>query len=81
MPAHCPECGTEVVRPEGEALRYCPNRACPAQIFRLLTHFASRGAMDIEGRGESMAYQLLNVDIEGVALVKDIADVYSLSKE
>ena len=38
---------------------YCPNRACPAQIFRLLTHFAGRGAMDIEGLGESLATQLL----------------------
>src|SRR5690606_6113336 len=38
MPTHCPVCGTEVVRPEGEAMRYCPNRACPAQIFRLLVH-------------------------------------------
>jgi DNA ligase (NAD+) len=81
MPTHCPECGTEVVRPEGEAMRYCPNRSCPAQIFRLLTHFASRGAMDIEGLGESMAYQLLNVAVDGQPLVEDIAGVYSLTKE
>ena len=81
MPTHCPECGTEVVRPEGEAMRYCPNRACPAQIFRLLTHFASRGAMDIEGLGESMAYQLLNVEVDGKPLVEDVAGVYSLTKE
>jgi DNA ligase (NAD+) len=81
MPANCPECGTPVVRPAGEAMRYCPNRACPAQIFRLLTHFASRGAMDIEGLGESMAYQLLTVPVDGEPLVKDVADVYSLKKE
>jgi DNA ligase (NAD+) len=55
---------------------YCPNRACPAQIFRLLGHFASRGAMDIEGLGESMAAQLLES-----GLVKDVADVYSLTTE
>jgi DNA ligase (NAD+) len=81
MPKTCPECGTEVVRPEGEAMSYCPNRSCPAQIFRLLTHFASRGAMDIEGLGESMAYQLLNTKVDGEDLVRDIADVYSLTKD
>ena len=76
MPRECPVCGTPVVRPEGEAMTYCPNRACPAQIFRLLTHFTSRGAMDIEGLGESMASTLLR---EG--LVEDLADLYSLTKE
>ena len=81
MPKTCPECGTEVVRPVGEAMSYCPNRSCPAQIFRLLTHFASRGAMDIEGLGESMAYQLLNARVEGEPLVDDIGDVYSLTKD
>lgn len=76
MPSHCPVCETAVVRPEGEVMSYCPNRACPAQIFRLLTHFASRGAMDIEGLGESMAQQLLEN-----SLVRDIGDVYSIRKE
>jgi DNA ligase (NAD+) len=76
MPKKCPVCGTEVVRPEGEVRTYCPNRKCPAQNFRLLTHFASRGAMDIEGLGESMAQQLLDSK-----LVEDIAEVYSLTKE
>jgi DNA ligase (NAD+) len=76
MPRTCPVCDTPVVRPEGEAMRYCPNRACPAQIFRLLTHFTSRGAMDIEGLGESLADQLLKS-----GLVSDVADVYFLTKE
>ncbi len=76
MPKDCPTCGTPVVRPEGEVMSYCPNRACPAQIFRLLTHFAGRGAMDIEGLGESMADQFLRS-----GLVKDLADVYSLTVE
>ena len=82
MPTECPVCGTPVVRPEGEAMRYCPNRACPAQIFRLLVHFASRGAMDIEGLGESMAQQLLNARRDdGSALVEDVADIYFLEKD
>jgi DNA ligase (NAD+) len=76
MPKRCPVCDTPVVRPAGEAMSYCPNRKCPAQIFRLLVHFASRGAMDIEGLGESMAAQLLDS-----GLVKDLADVYFLTKE
>jgi len=76
MPAKCPVCGHDVVKPEDEVRTYCPNRACPAQIFRLLTHFASRGAMDIEGLGESMAQQLLQS-----GLVGDIGDVYDLTKD
>ena len=76
MPKKCPECGTEVVKPEGEVRTYCPNRQCPAQTFRLLTHFAGRGAMDIEGLGESMAYQLMNAK-----LVEDVGDLYKLTKE
>ena len=54
-------------------MTYCPNRTCPAQIFRLLTHFAGRGAMDIEGLGESMADQLLRN-----GLVNDLADLFTL---
>ena len=76
MPKKCPECGTEVVKPEGEVRTYCPNRQCPAQTFRLLTHFAGRGAMDIEGLGESMAYQLMNAK-----LVEDVGDLYKLTKK
>jgi DNA ligase (NAD+) len=76
MPERCPSCDTPVVRPEGEVMRYCPNRRCPAQLFRLLFHFAGRGAMDIEGLGESLAWQLLEA-----GLVKDLADVFSLTLE
>ncbi len=75
MPANCPACQTPVVRPAGEAMRYCPNRACPAQIFRLLCTFAAQ-AMDIEGMGESLCDQLLRS-----GLVKDLADVFYLSLE
>ena len=76
MPAECPSCGTAVSRDEGEAALYCPNTACPAQRARLLEHFASRGAMDIEGLGERMAWLLYN---EG--LVTTAADVYALTVE
>src|SRR3989337_3037199 len=57
-------------------MRSCPNRACPAQIFRLLFHFSGRGGMDIEGLGESLASQLLES-----GLVKDLGDIYRLKKE
>ena len=76
MPAKCPACGTKVVRPEGEVMRYCPNPACPAQTFRLLEHFVSRGAMDIDGVGEHLSQALL-----ASGLVKDPADLYALKKE
>ncbi len=76
IPEKCPVCGTPVVRPEGEAMSYCPNRGCPAQAFRLLTHFVSRGGMDIDGVGEALAMALLK---EG--LVEDPGDVYFLTKE
>ncbi len=73
MPKTCPACRTPVVRPEGEAMYYCPNRACPAQRFRLLEHFVGRGAMDIDGIGESLAAQLMRT---GLAL--DGGDLYRL---
>ena len=76
MVRECPVCGTPVLRPEGEVRTYCPNRACPAQIFRLLFHFAGRGAMDIEGLGESLASELLRA-----GLVSDLADVYTLQRD
>jgi DNA ligase (NAD+) len=76
MPEHCPVCGTAVVRPEGEAMHYCPNQACPAQAVRLLEHFVSRGAMDIEGIGERLAGVLY-----GAGLVRDPGDLYSLTAD
>jgi DNA ligase (NAD+) len=76
MPKRCPACGGEVVRPEGEAMSYCVNPSCPAQAFRWLTHFASRGAMDIEGLGEQWAAVLLER-----GLVEDPADVFFLTRE
>ena len=74
MPTACPSCGQEVVRPEGEAMSYCVNAACPAQLARLLEHFVSRGAMDIEGMGGKLGIVLINQ-----GLVKNVADIYFLA--
>ncbi|HEV7535400.1 MAG TPA: NAD-dependent DNA ligase LigA, partial [Acidimicrobiia bacterium] len=76
FPKDCPICGHELVRLEGEADRYCVNLECPAQRVQRLFHFASRGAMDIEGMGEKICAQLSER-----GLVADVADLYSLSLE
>ena len=70
----CPECGTPLVRDEGEAAHYCPNEAsCPPQIKGKMTHFVSRKAMNIDGLGEE------TIDlIYRNGLVKNIADLYTL---
>ncbi|MCE7927409.1 MAG: NAD-dependent DNA ligase LigA [Dehalococcoidia bacterium] len=74
MPERCPSCGTPIQRDPGEVAVYCPNSACPAQRVRLLEHFASRAAMDIEGLGERMAAILFET-----LLVGSIGDVYDLT--
>ncbi|MBI4219845.1 MAG: NAD-dependent DNA ligase LigA [Chloroflexi bacterium] len=76
MPASCPSCGHAVVRPEGEAMSLCVNAACPAQLARLLEHFVSRGAMDIEGMGAKQGAMLLSH-----GLVNDVADLYYLKSD
>ena len=75
-PRKCPACRTALVRPEGEVMRYCLNRKCPAQAFRLLSHFVSRGAMDIDGVGEQLSLTLLR---EG--RVRDPAGLYFLEQD
>ena len=76
MPSNCPVCGSEVVKPETEAMHRCPNTACPAQFFELLKHFVGKGAMDVDGLGEQWCRILID---EG--LVSDVADLYFLQKE
>ncbi|HEY8491999.1 MAG TPA: NAD-dependent DNA ligase LigA [Dehalococcoidia bacterium] len=76
MPDRCPVCGTPAVRKPGEAMSYCPNKACPAQIFRQVVHFASRDAMDIRGLGEAVADALLRA-----GLIRDVGDIYALTAE
>jgi DNA ligase (NAD+) len=76
MPDRCPVCGSDVDHPPGEAMSRCTNAACPAQVYERVRHFASRGAMDIEGLGDVMAQQLTERE-----LVRDIADIYKLDAQ
>ncbi|MGV8059628.1 MAG: NAD-dependent DNA ligase LigA [Smithellaceae bacterium] len=76
MPAKCPECGSEIVRPEGEAAHRCINLACPAQIKENINHFASRGGLDIEGLGEKISAKFFDAK-----LISDPADLYYLTRE
>lgn len=74
---NCPECGTELVRAEGEALHYCPNSAaCPPQVIGRIQHYISRTAMDIEGIGSETVALLVKEN-----LIKNYADLYELKKE
>lgn len=71
----CPECGTDLIRIEGEAQHYCPNsNECPPQIKGKMRHFISRKAMDIDGLGEETIEQLFEA-----GLIKNIADIYQLT--
>lgn len=74
IPEICPVCGSKALRDEDEAVIRCQNINCPAQLLRSLEHFASRGAMNIEGLGEAVVEQLVNAD-----LVHTVADLYTLN--
>ncbi|MFY9973065.1 MAG: helix-hairpin-helix domain-containing protein, partial [Chromatiaceae bacterium] len=77
LPRHCPVCGSDVIRPPGEAVARCTGGLyCPAQRKESLRHFASRRAMDIEGLGEKLVDQLVELD-----LVHEPADLYHLEAE
>jgi DNA ligase (NAD+) len=73
MPDNCPVCSTPIVRAEGEARHYCPNRACPSRGYEGLKHFVSRGAMDIDGVGEKLVARLVELE-----LVSQPQDFYGL---
>jgi DNA ligase (NAD+) len=75
MPEHCPVCGGNVVRDEGEADHRCVNANCPAKLRETIRHFASRGVLNIEGMGDSLVNQLVES-----GMVKDVADIYSLTE-
>lgn len=77
MPSHCPVCGSEVKRPEGEAVARCTGGLyCPAQVKEAIKHFASRKAMNIDGLGDKMVEQLFDA-----GLIRHVDDLYSLNVE
>ncbi len=77
MPTHCPECGSELVRAEGEAILRCSGGLyCPAQRKEAIKHFSSRRAMDIDGLGDKLVDQLVDAK-----LINDVADLYLLELE
>lgn len=74
MPTHCLACQMQLERTVDEVVWRCPNPECPAQLSRAIQYFASRGAMDIEGLGESLVGQLVDA-----GLVRDFSDLYTLT--
>jgi len=76
MPDKCPECKSDVGKLEGEVAYRCVNISCPAQLKEHIRHFASRGALDIEGLGEKLSAQLFDAK-----LIADPADLYFLTKD
>jgi len=75
-PEHCPECGTKVVKTEGEVDYRCVNANCPAKLRETIRHFASRHVMNIEGMGDALVAQVTER-----GLVKNVADIYHLTKD
>ena len=75
MNRECPVCGGHVVRAEGEADHRCVNQKCPAKLRETILHFASRGVMNIDGMGDALVTQLTDRK-----MVKDVADIYKLTK-
>ncbi|MGZ9467341.1 NAD-dependent DNA ligase LigA [Staphylococcus epidermidis] len=76
MPTHCPSCGHELVRIEGEVALRCINPKCQAQLIEGLIHFVSRQAMNIDGLGNKIIHQLYENQ-----LIKDVADIFYLKEE
>ena len=77
FPGTCPECGTPLIRKEGEAQHYCPNSAtCPAQVRGRINHFISRKAMNVDGLGKETVTQLVEA-----GLIRDVVDLYRLTAE
>ncbi len=77
MPTHCPDCSTRLVKSKKEDVIWrCPNNACPSRSWKQIQHFASKGALDIEGLGEKNVIALLQT-----GLIKDPTDIYTVKKE
>jgi DNA ligase (NAD+) len=75
MISNCPKCNTDLARNEGEVDSFCPNEECPARLSEGLIHFASRGAMNIDGLGEKIIEQLFELEI-----ITTIPSIYTLEK-
>ena len=75
MPEQCPQCDTQVVKNDDDAMHRCPNSSCPAQFFELLKHFVGKNAADIDGLGERWCGILIEQ-----GMVSDVADLYRLEK-
>ncbi len=75
LPEHCPECSSETIRIEGEVALRCINKYCPAKIRRGIIHYVSKGAMDIDGLGESLIEMLIKHEFIG-----SVADLYQLDQ-
>lgn len=76
LPEECPECGSQLEKPEGEAVTRCPNSLCPAQLLRTLSHFTSKAGLDIEGLGKKYIEQLFSEKI-----ITSIPDIFELKEE
>jgi DNA ligase (NAD+) len=77
MPTHCPECNTKLVKlKEADAVWRCPNINCPSRLHNHIQHFASKGALDIEGMGQKNVLALMDAN-----LIRNTADMYELTKE
>lgn len=76
LPDHCPVCGALVERLPDEAMAYCTNISCPAQVRERIKHYVSRNAMDIEGLGDRLADRFVDL-----GFLRDVADVYHLESE
>jgi len=74
MPERCPVCETPVEHDPEQAAYYCPNRECPVQLARMLEHYTGRGALDIEGFGETLSWRFVEL-----GFVRTLSDLYALS--
>ncbi len=76
LPEKCPRCGTPIVHIPDQAMAYCPNTQCPARNFESISHFVSKGAMDLDTIGEKTCVQLMDA-----GYIQSVADFYNLTKD